>query len=166
MNSTIKIFLLCPVPEDQKPINEYIALKENFFTSWTALSNADYIKRCLFFFFSSISFISLFNLNELTKDFFHPFLTNLLISSFFNFIFFLIVLLRIYAIEKRFTIARLFYEEASWYDGQIWEKPTTLIKNDKLINQYFLNPIKLRLLSTTLFCLFLVFDFLILLAIF
>ena len=29
MNTKLKFFLLCPVPEDQKPINEYIGLKEN-----------------------------------------------------------------------------------------------------------------------------------------
>ena len=29
MNPNIKIFLLCPVPEEQKPLNEYINLKEN-----------------------------------------------------------------------------------------------------------------------------------------
>jgi len=38
MNSNIKLFLLCPVPEDQKPINEYIGLKENPLTNWTTLS--------------------------------------------------------------------------------------------------------------------------------
>ena len=31
MNLNIKIFLLCPIPDDQKPINEYINLKENDF---------------------------------------------------------------------------------------------------------------------------------------
>ena len=42
MNSNIKIFLLCPVPETQKPINEYIALKENFLTNWTTLRKEKY----------------------------------------------------------------------------------------------------------------------------
>ena len=38
MINNIKIFLLCPVPEDQKPINVYIGLKENVLTNWTTLS--------------------------------------------------------------------------------------------------------------------------------
>ena len=38
MNTNIKFFLLCPVPDDQKPINEYIGLKENQLTNWTTLS--------------------------------------------------------------------------------------------------------------------------------
>jgi hypothetical protein len=32
----IKIFFLCPVPNDQKPINEYIELKENSFINWAS----------------------------------------------------------------------------------------------------------------------------------
>ena len=38
MNSNIKIFLLCPVPEDQKPINEYLQLTENSLTKWVTFS--------------------------------------------------------------------------------------------------------------------------------
>jgi hypothetical protein len=45
MNSNIKIFLLCPVPETQKPINEYIGLKENFLTNWTTLNKDKYYKK-------------------------------------------------------------------------------------------------------------------------
>ena len=30
MISKLKLILLCPAPEDQKPIVEYIGLKENF----------------------------------------------------------------------------------------------------------------------------------------
>ena len=44
MNLNIKIFLLCPIPDDQKPINEYINLKENDFTNLMLLS-----KKKLFF---------------------------------------------------------------------------------------------------------------------
>ena len=42
MNTNIKIFLLCPVPDDQKPINEYIGLKENPVTNWTMLAKKNY----------------------------------------------------------------------------------------------------------------------------
>ena len=45
MNTNIKIFLLCPVPDDQKPINEYIGLKENQLTNWTTLSKKKLSKK-------------------------------------------------------------------------------------------------------------------------
>ena len=40
---------------------------------------------------------------------------------------------------KRLRNSRLFYEEGSWYDGQYWEKPLELIKNDKLLTSQKLN---------------------------
>ena len=42
MISKLKLILLCPVPEDQKPISEYIGLKENPLTNWTTLSTKNY----------------------------------------------------------------------------------------------------------------------------
>ena len=42
---------------------------------------------------------------------------------------------------KRLRNSRLFYEEGSWYDGQYWEKPLELIKNDKLLTSQKIKPI-------------------------
>ena len=47
MISKLKLILLCPVPEDQKPITEYIGLKENSLTNWTTLSTRNYNLKCL-----------------------------------------------------------------------------------------------------------------------
>jgi hypothetical protein len=43
-------------------------------------------------------------------------------------------------IERRLKKSRLFYEEASWYDGQIWEKPFSILKNDKLLSTQKIRP--------------------------
>ena len=69
-----------------------------------------------------------------------------------NLLFFLIVLIfsRWKQIEKDFNEPRLFYEEASWYDGQIWEKPFSILKNDKLISTQKIKPI-LERISRTIF---------------
>jgi hypothetical protein len=56
-------------------------------------------------------------------------------------------------IEKEFNEPRLFYEEASWYDGQVWEKPFSILKNDKLISTQKIKPI-LERISRTIFTLF------------
>ena len=50
--------------------------------------------------------------------------------------------------QKRFNQTRLFYEEGSWYDGQFWEKPLSLVKNDKLISTQKIEPILQRLYQT------------------
>jgi len=42
MNANIKIFLLCPIPENQKPINEYLSLKENKLNEWNLLNQKEY----------------------------------------------------------------------------------------------------------------------------
>ena len=50
MISKLKLILLCPVPEDQKPITEYIGLKENSLTNWTTLSSSNYSAKSFSFF--------------------------------------------------------------------------------------------------------------------
>lgn len=79
--NSIKIFLLCPIPEEQKPIADYIQYLSFQKTLWK-----------------------------------NPFL-------FF----------RSYEIQKRLKEPNVFYEEGSWFDGQIWEKPFYVIKNDRLL---------------------------------
>ena len=155
MNSNIKIFLLCPVPEDQKPINAYIGLKENQLTNWTTLSKKNYEKKLVslfFFFFLFISFLRVSSFPD-NRYLFEWLLINTFISL--NLLFFLVLLVfsRWKQIEKDFNEPRLFYEEASWYDGQIWEKPFSILKNDKLISTQKIKPI-LERISRTIFTLF------------
>nr|AIM52730.1 hypothetical protein YCF36 [Ochromonas sp. CCMP1393]AIM52809.1 hypothetical protein YCF36 [Ochromonas sp. CCMP1393] len=146
MVPNIKIFLLCPIPEDQKPINEYIDLKENPLFNWTALENEKYKQKLvgLYSFFWLI--ISIFEGNLWSKNTLKVFILTLEISSICVLFSLLFIFIRWRDIKKRFTEARLFYEEASWFDGQIWEKPFFLIKNDKLICSQKIQPILQRLI--------------------
>lgn len=127
MNSNIKLFLLCPVPEDQKPINEYIGLKENPLTNWTTLSKRNYSTKVIRFFGSLFSLFSLFTFSQMS--FWFDWIVSNIFWTLLCLIFFYFVLLwRWNQVKSRFNESRLFYEEASWYDGQIWEKPFLLIK--------------------------------------
>jgi len=154
MNSNIKIFLLCPVPEDQKPINTYIGLKENPLTNWTTLSKKNYDKKLLSLFSFFFILICFFRSSTLLDNryLFDWLLINVAISL--NSLFFLILVIfaRWKQVEKEFDEPRLFYEEASWYDGQVWEKPLSILKNDKLISTQKIKPI-LERISRTLFTL-------------
>jgi hypothetical protein len=154
MSSNIKIFLLCPVPEDQKPINAYIVLKENQLTNWTTLSKKNYEKKLLSFFSFFFLFVSFLRISSFPDN---RYLLEWLLVNFFislNLLFFLILLVfsRWKQIERDFNEPRLFYEEASWYDGQIWEKPFSILKNDKLISTQKIKPI-LQRISRTIFSL-------------
>jgi len=155
MNFNIKIFLLCPVPEDQKPINQYINLKENSFFKWTQMSVKNYIFQVFYGSFICfplflICFLNLtpFSVKEIEDIF--------LISST---IFFIILYFRWWDINQQFIKSQVFYEEASWFDGKVWQKPFFLIKNDKLLSSQKINPILNRLFFTLLLH-FLLFCFL------
>ena len=77
-------------------------------------------------------------------------------------ILYLVVIWRWNEVKKRLNQARLFYEEASWYDGQIWEKPFIILKNDRLLVSQKLNPVLRRLTSTLISLIYLDILFLIL----
>jgi hypothetical protein len=154
MNSNIKIFLLCPVPEEQKPINGYIGLKENQLTNWTTLSKKNYEKKLLSlfsFFFFLVSFFRISSFSD-SRYVFDWFLITFSFSLTLLFFLILLIFFRWKQIEKDFNQPRLFYEEASWYDGQIWEKPFSILKNDKLISTQKIKPI-LQRISRTMFTL-------------
>jgi len=138
----IKFFLFCPIPDDQKPIQEYKNLKENFFFKWTTLKRNSYF---LFLIFLSCT-INIFFLS---------------ISIFFSFslLIFLIflILFRYIEIKKRFNFSSVPYEEGSWYNSEIWEKPFSIIKNDKLIKTQRIMPKIYRLSKTLIFFVLLMF---------
>lgn len=151
----IKVFLLCPLPEDQKPINVYIGLKENPLTNWTTLSKKNYEKKLLWFSFSFFLIVSLFRFPffEDFNYFLEWILINCLISFSFLTFFLFVIFFRWKQVENDFLEPCLFYEEGSWYDGQFWEKPFSILKNDKLISTQKITPI-LQRISRSIFNLF------------
>jgi hypothetical protein len=171
INSNIKIYLFCPIPEDQKPINEYIEIKENFLTNWPCLSNEKYKSSLIsffvyiFVFFLILQFLSVeipFQKISFEKNFSFPFIFKkfifILFESLITFNLFLALnFFRWKEINNRFKNARLFYEEGSWYDGKIWEKPFCLLKNDKILSIQKIEPILVRILNTLYITLLLLF---------
>ena len=143
MNSFIKIFLLCPIPEDQKPINVYIGLKENVLTNWTTLSKKNYEQKLISLFLSFFLIVSISRIRDFEEV--NYLIEWLLMNCFLSLIFLSFLLFIIFyrwkQVEKDFNQPRIFYEEASWYDGQIWEKPFSILKNDKLISTQKIKPI-------------------------
>jgi hypothetical protein len=145
MNFNIKLFLLCPIPDDQKPINQYFSLKENILFNVLGINKTNYFSKILInyilFFILITPFTFLFKLNK------EIFLFNSLFSINTILIFFIINFVLWLQLLNQFRNARLFYEEGSWYDGQFWEKPIELIKNDKLIIQQKIKPIIKRIIK-------------------
>jgi hypothetical protein len=64
-------------------------------------------------------------------------------------------------LEKQLNLAFVIYEESSWYDGQIWEKPFWVIKNDHLLKTQKVQPALQKIERVFfflgfLFCLFII----------
>jgi hypothetical protein len=153
MNSLVS----CCIPEDQKPMNQYIETKENFFFQWTILEKKEYFFQLIrfwsFFFFLFFFCAKLF------------FLTSFWFSCICCELFATLVFFRWIEINNYLRQTRVVYEEASWFDTQIWEKPFFLIKTDKLISLQKVRPILRRMFTNLvsffffiiIFSLFLVF---------
>nr|WCH56343.1 hypothetical protein [Hypnea sp.] len=151
---------ICPVPFDQQPLNEYLALKRSCFFAWSVLPFDQYISTICFifilclFFISPVIWIISYNKNNLL----HIFLYNILGIT----IIYILIFIRLYLgwsyVTKRLVSATVFYEESGWYDGQIWIKTADSLTKDRLIGLYEINPyikrIKYSLLL--LICVFLV----------
>lgn len=152
MNLNIKVFLLCPIPDDQKPINEYLNLTENNFTNLLLLSKKNYLFQLF------LNFIGFFLLSTPLSFLFKLENDLFLFNSFFSINFLILIFLvnfsRWFQLFERFRSSRLFYEEGSWYDGQYWEKPLEIIKNDKLICNQKIKPILKRIIKTLIFLIF------------
>nr|YP_009545432.1 ycf36 [Mallomonas splendens]AYO28586.1 ycf36 [Mallomonas splendens] len=160
----MKVFFLCPVPENQKPINEYIFFRalffqNNFFNLFLRQNVKEKLKGKVFFLFCCF----------FSKFFFSKVIFSFEISSFFSFFFlfslflFFPFFLRVNQIRNNLNHARFFYEETSWYDGQVWEKPLSLIRNDRLLSTQKIEPIFhlfFNLLFLIVFLLFFSFSFL------
>jgi hypothetical protein len=116
----LNTFLLCPISEDQKPMTDYLRLKENKLLILI-------IKNTLLFFSFFLSF--LFCLSFFWNSFFYSFFFNMTILNIILFVYYLQYKNIIFALSS----SRLFYEETSWYDGAFWNKPFFIIKNDRLL---------------------------------
>jgi hypothetical protein len=139
----LQIFFFCPVPENQKPLTEFILFQQNSFFSKIFFSKI-YPKKNIYLL---CFFLLVFSLTLPFSNFFFLF-------DFFLFFFFFFLFFRWSIIEKKFNDSRLVYEEGSWYDGQIWDKPLSLIKNERLISSQIIQPF---LEKMSFFLIFLVF---------
>lgn len=135
--------LSCPVPKDQRPINEYMKLVQSDFFNWPILTESFLKKKIinLFFLFFTIAlpFSSLFiNFN---KSIIKLLLVNSAVSSFLVILIILRLLLGWNYIKQRLNDSKVFYEESSWYDGRIWTKSKSILFQEKLIHMYQVLPI-------------------------
>ncbi len=142
---------ICPVPRDQQPIQEFIALKDSWFFSWAIQNPLTFYKKL---FWSWLLFIPI-PLIILSSDYTET--RNMLLlcwlSSKISLLAPLLLILRQYLswryIYGRLVSERVIYEETGWYDAQIWEKPKEQRDKENIIGTLEVAPI-LQMLSDLL----------------
>ena len=151
----------CPVPFDQQPLNEYFALKESNFFSWSISEQQTYLLTIFYlsFILFAIFYPIIFSLISRQQNFIKYFIIDGLLVN----VILILVFIRLYLgwsyIIKRLLSATIFYEESGWYDGQIWIKTADSLMQDRLIGLYELVPLLQRIKYTGLFfVIFLFFD--------
>lgn len=147
MDSSVSV---CPVPDEQQPINQYQELQESWFFSWVTLDLKNYMLKLAW-----IWGWSWLVAGPLAAASFAPqkYLGHFLICGAGGAGFFVtLTLLRLYLgwsyICDRLLSETIFYEESGWYDGQTWTKPPSVLTRDRLIVSYQIQPILQRLKRT------------------
>nr|YP_010904292.1 hypothetical protein REQ04_pgp084 [Catenella fusiformis]WCH57543.1 hypothetical protein [Catenella fusiformis] len=143
---------LCPVPYDQQPLNEYVALKKSCFFAWSMLSKHQYVSTiCAIFVCLSILFAPfIWIVFYIKTNWLKKVLLNILIVTLVCILIFLRLYLGWSYVTKRLVSATVFYEESGWYDGQVWIKTVDSLTKDRLIGLYEVNPFIIRIKYTLL----------------
>ncbi len=138
---------VCPVPHDQRPLNEYEELKESWFFKWARLDLVAYLKGLLWVWLAAwlvsapVASYS-FSPAHLPLQFW-------LMSATGAALFPALTLARLYLgwnyIRSRLLNATIFYEESGWYDGQYWTKTAEELTKDRLVATYQVEPVLRRL---------------------
>ena len=150
MNQSTNTF--CPVPIEQQPINEYQELKESWFFSWVTLTKWKFARKLAW-----IWLIGLIVSAPISAASFPPeesLFIFFLSSSLGSALFVAVTLIRLYLgwsyIGDRLKKTKIIYEESSWYDGQIWEKPVEFYYRDQLIFKHQVEPMIKRIQKAAL----------------
>ena len=135
--------IICPVPQDQRPLNEFNSIRNSWINSWPLQEKKVFYRKLFlcWFFITPISLVISYGSDYLKNNIFE--LTIISITS--SLLFPLLLLSRQWLswlyIYKRLNSENIEYEESGWYDGQIWEKPIDWRAKDLLIAQHQIKPI-------------------------
>jgi len=135
--------IICPVPPNQRPLNEFNSIRDSWIISWPFLERSTFYRKLTYSWLIiipislTISYGSNYLKNNIFELTFISFTTSLAFP--------VLILIRqwlswIY-IYKRLNSENIEYEESGWYDGQTWEKPIEWRAKDKLIAQHQIKPI-------------------------
>ena len=135
--------IICPVPLNQRPLNEFNSIRNSWIISWP------FLERNIFYRKLTYSWLVIIPVC-LTISYGSDYLKNNLFELIFisltaSIAFPILILIRQWLswvyIYKRLNSENIEYEESGWYDGQTWEKPIDWRSKDILIAQHQIKPI-------------------------
>ena len=129
--------IICPVPPNQRPLNEFNSIRNSWIISWPFLERIMFYRKLTFSWLIitpvclTISYGSDYLKNNIFELTFVSFIASLafpvllLVRQWLSWIY----------IYKRLNSENIEYEESGWYDGQTWEKPIDWRAKDLLVAQ-------------------------------
>lgn len=116
----------CPVPHDQRPLEEYRQLCSSWFFAWPSLTSAGLWRPLLISWLLSLPLTALISSGSWTLR--HDPLRQVATAVVAAVLPALLLLSRQWLgwsyVNRRLIAERVEYEESGWYDGQVWEKPS------------------------------------------
>jgi hypothetical protein len=137
----------CPVPPEQRPLEEYGQLLRSWFFAWPAGGMAP-LTRAL-----AVSWLVVLPPSLLVASgslSLQPDPLRLVLAASTAALGLpLLLLCRQWLgwayVRRRLVAERVEYEESGWYDGQVWQKPIPWRQQDLLVARYQVDPVLLRL---------------------
>ena len=145
--------IICPVPLNQRPLNEFNSIRNSWIISWPLQEKIVFYKKLLYswIFITPISLIISYGSNSLKNNIFNLTFISLTASLIFPILLLSRQWLSWIYIYKRLNSENIEYEESGWYDGQVWEKPIDWRAKDLLIAQHQVKPILNHLKAILIF---------------
>ena len=135
--------IICPVPLNQRPLNEFNSIRNSWIISWPFLERIIFYRKLTFswLIITPVCLTISYGSDYLKNNLFELIFISLTASLAFPILILIRQWLSWVYIYKRLNSENIEYEESGWYDGQIWEKPIDWRAKDLLIAQHQIKPI-------------------------
>ncbi len=135
--------IICPVPLNQRPLNEFNSIRNSWIISWPFLERIVFYRNLIFswLIISPVFLTISYGSDYLKNNLFELIFISLTASLSFPVLLLIRQWLSWVYIYKRLNSENIEYEESGWYDGQTWEKPIDWRAKDLLIAQYQIKPV-------------------------
>ena len=135
--------IICPVPQNQRPINEFNSIRNSWVISWPFLERNIFYRKLIisWLFITPVSLTISYGSDYLKNNIFELIFLSFTASLAFPILILIRQWLSWVYIYKRLNSEKIEYEESGWYDGQTWEKPISWRAKDLLIAQHQIKPI-------------------------